>query len=249
MSGHSKWHNIQAKKGKADAQRGAVFTKIGREIAIAVREGGANPESNGKLRDIIAKAKANNMPNDNIQRSIKKASGELSNVVYEEITYEGYAPGGVAVIVDTISDNRNRTASDVRHCFAKYGGNLGTTGSVGFMFDERGVLVIEREPGSDEDEMMMIALDAGAEDVKVEEDVFEILTAPNDFSTVRENLEKQGYTFLSAEVQKIPQNTVAVTGPDTILKIQKMLDLLEENDDVQNVFHNADLPDEDEEDD
>ena len=248
MSGHSKWHNIQAKKGKADAQRGAVFTKIGREIAIAVREGGANPESNGKLRDIIAKAKANNMPNDNIQRSIKKASGELSNVVYEEITYEGYAPGGVAVIVDTISDNRNRTASDVRHCFAKYGGNLGTTGSVGFMFDERGVLVIEREPGSDEDEMMMIALDAGAEDVKVDEDVFEILTAPNDFSTVRENLEKQGYSFLSAEVQKIPQNTVAVTDPDTILKIQKMLDLLEENDDVQNVFHNADLPDEDEED-
>ena len=246
MSGHSKWHNIQAKKGKADAQRGAVFTKIGREIAIAVREGGANPESNGKLRDIIAKAKANNMPNDNIQRSIKKASGELSNVVYEEITYEGYAPGGVAVIVDTISDNRNRTASDVRHCFAKYGGNLGTTGSVGFMFDERGVLVVEREPGSDEDEMMMTALDAGAEDVKVEEDVYEILTAPNDFSTVRENLEKQGFTFLSAEVQKIPQNTVAVTDPDTVQKIQKMLDLLEENDDVQNVFHNADLPDEEE---
>ena len=247
MSGHSKWHNIQAKKGKADAQRGAIFTKIGREIAIAVREGGANPESNGKLRDIIAKAKANNMPNDNIQRSIKKASGELSNVVYEEITYEGHAPGGVAVIVDTISDNRNRTASDVRHCFAKYGGNLGTTGSVGFMFDERGVLVVEREPGSDEDEMMMIALDAGAEDVKVEEDVFEILTAPADFSTVRENLEKQGFSFLSAEVQKIPQNTVEVTDPDTIQKIQKMLDLLEESDDVQNVYHNADLPDEDEE--
>ena len=247
MSGHSKWHNIQAKKGKADAQRGAVFTKIGREIAIAVREGGANPESNGKLRDIIAKAKANNMPNDNIQRSIKKASGELSNVVYEELTYDGYAPGGVAVIVDCISDNRNRTASDVRHCFAKYGGNLGTTGSVGFMFDERGVLVVEREPGSDEDEMMMIALDAGAEDVKVDDDVFEILTAPNDFSTVRENLEKQGITFLSAEVAKIPQNTVTVTDPDTVLKIQKMLDLLEENDDVQNVFHNADLPDDDSE--
>ena len=247
MSGHSKWHNIQAKKGKADAQRGAIFTKIGREIAIAVREGGANPESNGKLRDIIAKAKANNMPNDNIQRSIKKASGELSNVVYEEITYEGYAPGGVAVIVDTISDNRNRTASDVRHCFAKYGGNLGTTGSVGFMFDERGVLVVEREPGSDEDEMMMIALDAGAEDVKVEEDVFEILTAPADFSTVRENLEKQGFSFLSAEVQKIPQNTVAVTDPDTVLKSEKMLDLLEESDAVQNVYPNADLPDEDEE--
>ena len=247
MSGHSKWHNIQAKKGKADAQRGAVFTKIGREIAIAVREGGANPESNGKLRDIISKAKANNMPNDNIQRSIKKASGELSNVVYEEITYEGYAPGGVAVIVDCISDNRNRTASDVRHCFAKYGGNLGTTGSVGFMFDERGVLVVEREPGSDEDEMMMTALDAGAEDVRVDDDVYEILTAPNDFSAVREKLEKQGLVFLSAEVAKIPQNTVAVTDPDTVLKIQKMLDLLEENDDVQNVFHNADLPEEDEE--
>ena len=248
MSGHSKWHNIQAKKGKADAQRGAVFTKIGREIAIAVREGGANPESNGKLRDIIAKAKANNMPNDNIQRSIKKASGELSNVVYEEITYEGYAPGGVAVIVDCISDNRNRTASDIRHCFAKYGGNLGTTGSVGFMFDEKGVLVVERAPGMDEDEIIMQALDAGAEDVKADEDVFEIYTAPNDFSAVREALEKDGMTFLSAEVQKIPQNSVAVSDPDLVLKIQKMLDLLEESDDVQNVFHNADLPDEEEED-
>ena len=249
MSGHSKWHNIQAKKGKADAQRGAVFTKIGREIAIAVREGGANPDSNGKLRDIIAKAKANNMPNDNIQRSIKKASGELSNVVYEEITYEGYAPGGVAVIVDTISDNRNRTASDIRHCFAKYGGNMGTTGSVGFMFDTRGVLVVEKAPDADEDEMMMTALDAGAEDVKVDEDVFEIYTDPNEFSKVREALEKQGLTFLSADVQKIPQNTVSVTDPDTIEKIQKMLDLLEESDDVQNVYHNADLPEEDEDED
>jgi len=248
MSGHSKWHNIQAKKGKADAQRGAVFTKIGREIAIAVREGGANPESNGKLRDVIAKAKANNMPNDNIQRSIKKASGELSNVVYEEITYEGYAPGGVAIIVDTISDNRNRTASDIRHCFAKYGGNMGTTGSVSFMFDTRGVLVVEKQPGMDEDEMMMMALDAGAEDVKDEEDVFEILTDPNEFSKVREALEKQGLTFLSADVQKIPQNTVAVTDPELVDKIQKMLDLLEESDDVQNVFHNAELPEDEDED-
>ena len=248
MSGHSKWHNIQAKKGKADAQRGAIFTKIGREIAIAVREGGANPESNGKLRDVIAKAKANNMPNDNIQRSIKKASGELSNVVYEEITYEGYAPGGVAIIVDTISDNRNRTASDIRHCFAKYGGNMGTTGSVGFMFDTRGVLVVERVPGMDEDELMMMALDAGAEDVRPDEDVVEILTDPNEFSKVREALEKQGLTFLSAEVQKIPQNTVAVTDPETVEKIQKMLDLLEESDDVQNVFHNAELPEEEDED-
>jgi len=249
MSGHSKWHNIQAKKGKADAQRGAVFTKIGREIAIAVREGGANPESNGKLRDVIAKAKANNMPNDNIQRSIKKASGELSNVVYEEITYEGYAPGGVAIIVDTISDNRNRTASDIRHCFAKYGGNMGTTGSVSFMFDTRGVLVVERVPGMDEDDLMMMALDAGAEDVRPDEDVVEILTDPNEFGKVREALEQQGLTFLSAEVQKIPQNTVAVTDPETIEKIQKMLDLLEENDDVQNVYHNADLPDEEDDED
>ena len=248
MSGHSKWHNIQAKKGKADAQRGAIFTKIGREIAIAVREGGANPESNGKLRDVIAKAKANNMPNDNIQRSIKKASGELSNVVYEEIVYEGYAPGGVAVIVDTISDNRNRTASDIRHCFAKYGGNMGTTGSVGFMFDTRGVLVVERTPGMDEDELMMMALDAGAEDVRPDEDVVEILTDPNEFSKVREALEQQGLTFLSAEIQKLPQNTVEVTDPETIEKIQKMLDLLEESDDVQNVYHNADLPEEEDED-
>ncbi len=246
MSGHSKWHNIQAKKGKADAARGAIFTKIGREIAIAVREGGANPESNGKLRDVIAKAKANNMPNDNIQRSIKKASGELSNVTYEQITYEGYAPGGVALIVDTITDNRNRTASDIRHCFSKNGGNLGTTGSVGFMFDEKGVLVVERTPGSDEDEMMMLALDAGAEDMKVDEDAYEIYTAPNDFSTVRENLEKQGMTFLSAEVDKIPQNTVAVDDPETLKSIQKLLEMLEENDDVQNVFHNAELPEEEE---
>ena len=249
MSGHSKGHNIQAKKGKADAQRGAVFTKIGREIAIAVREGGANPESNGKLRDVIAKAKANNMPNDNIQRSIKKASGELSNVVYEEITYEGYAPGGVAVIVDTISDNRNRTASDIRHCFAKYGGNLGTTGSVGFMFDTRGVLVVERVAGMDEDDLMMMALDAGAEDVRPDEDVVEILTDPNEFSRVREALEQQGLTFLSAEVQKIPQNTVEVTDPDTLDKIRKMLDLLEESDDVQNVYHNAELPEEEDDED
>ena len=248
MSGHSKWHNIQAKKGKADAARGAIFTKIGREIAIAVREGGANPESNGKLRDVIAKAKANNMPNDNIQRSIKKASGELSNVVYEQITYEGYAPGGVAIIVETITDNRNRTASDVRHCFAKYDGNMGTTGSVSFMFDEKGLIVIERTPDSDEDEMMMMALDAGAEDMKVLDDAYEIYTAPADFHNVRETLEKQCLSFISAEVSMIPQNLVSVTDPDTVTKIRKMLDLLEESDDVQNVFHNADLPDEEDDD-
>ena len=247
MSGHSKWHNIQAKKGKADAARGAIFTKIGREIAIAVRAGGPNPDNNNKLRDIIAKAKANNMPNDNIQRSIKKASGELGDVNYEQITYEGYAPGGVAVIVDTITDNRNRTVSDVRHCFAKNGGNLGNAGSVSFMFDEKGVLVIERTPGMDEDEMMMIALEAGAEDVKAEEDVFEIYTAPADFSAVREELEKQGLSFLSAEVNKIPQNMVSVDDPEVLKNIQKLLDMLEDNDDVQNVYHNCDLPEEEEE--
>ena len=247
MSGHSKWHNIQAKKGKADAKRGAIFTKIGREIAIAVREGGANPESNGKLRDVIAKAKANNMPNDNIQRSIKKASGEMGDVNYEQITYEGYAPGGVAVIVDTITDNRNRTVSDVRHCFAKNGGNLGNAGSVSFMFDEKGVLVVERKPGMDEDEMMMLALDAGAEDMKADEDAFEIYTSPADFSAVREALEQQGLTFLSAEVDKIPQNTVAIDDPEVLKSIQKLLEMLDDNDDVQNVFHNAELPEEEDE--
>ena len=247
MSGHCKWHNIQAKKGKADAARGAVFTKIGREIAIAVRDGGANPESNGKLRDVIAKAKANNMPNDNIQRSIKKASGELSNVTYEQITYEGYAPGGVAVIVDTITDNRNRTVSDVRHCFAKNGGNLGNSGSVAFRFDEKGVLVVERKPGMDEDEMMMLALDAGAEDMKADEDAFEIYTSPADFSAVREALEQQGLSFLSAEVDKIPQNTVAIDDPEVLKSIQKLLEMLDDNDDVQNVFHNAELPEEEDE--
>ena len=247
MSGHSKWHNIQAKKGKADAARGKIFTKIGREIAIAVREGGANPENNNKLRDIIAKAKANNMPNDNIQRSIKKAAGEGTGATYEEIVYEGYAPGGGAIICNIVTDNRNRTSADVRHIFDKNGGSLGTPGSVSYMFDNKGLIVVEREPGMDEDEMMMMALEAGAEDVNAMDDVFEIYTAPNDFSAVREALEGQGLTFLSAEVDMIPQNTVAVTDEETIKNITKMLEMLEENDDVQNVYHNAELPEEDDE--
>lgn len=247
MSGHSKWHNIQAKKGKADAARGKIFTKIGREIAIAVREGGANPESNGKLRDVIAKAKANNMPNDNIQRSIKKAAGEGSGLTYEEITYEGYAPGGVAIICNIVTDNRNRTSADVRHIFDKNGGSLGTPGSVSYMFDNKGEIVVEREPGMDEDEIMMMALDAGAEDVKVSDDVFEIYTAPNDFSAVREALENQGLSFLSADKKMIPQNTVAITDPDTVAKIEKLLDMLDDNDDVADVYHNAELPEEEEE--
>ena len=247
MSGHSKWHNIQAKKGKADAARGKIFTKIGREIAIAVREGGANPESNGKLRDVIAKAKANNMPNDNIQRSIKKAAGEGSGLTYEEITYEGYAPGGVAIICNIVTDNRNRTSADVRHIFDKNGGSLGTPGSVSYMFDNKGEIVIEREPGMDEDEMMMMALDAGAEDMKAQDDVFVIYTAPGDFSAVREALENQGLSFLSADKKMIPQNTVAVSDPDTVAKIEKLLDMLDDNDDVADVYHNAELPEEEEE--
>ncbi len=249
MSGHSKWANIKHKKGKADAARGKIFTKIGREIAIAVRESGADPAVNGKLRDIIAKAKANNMPNDNITRSIKKAAGEGGNTVYEEFSYEGYAPGGVAIIVDIVTDNRNRTASEVRHIFDKNGGALGTTGSVGYMFDHKGAIVIEREPGMDEDEMLMTALDAGAEDMQVSEDVFEIYTAPGDFSAVREKLEQAGYAFLSADLQMIPQNTVEVTDPDVVKKIIKLIDMLEENDDVTEVFHNADLPEEEDEED
>ena len=247
MSGHSKWHNIQAKKGKADAARGKIFTKIGREIAIAVREGGANPENNNKLRDIIAKAKANNMPNDNIQRSIKKAAGEGTGATYEEIVYEGYAPGGVAIICNIVTDNRNRTSADVRHIFDKNGGSLGTPGSVSYMFDNKGLIVVEREPGMDEDEMMMMALDAGAEDVSAQEDVFEIYTAPNDFSAVREALEQQGLSFLSADKKMIPQNTVEVTDEETIAKIIKLLDMLDDNDDVADVYHNAELPEEEEE--
>lgn len=247
MSGHSKWHNIQMKKGKTDAIRGKIFTKIGREIAIAVREGGSNPESNSKLRDVIAKAKSNNMPNDNIQRSIKKAAGEMGNVEYEEITYEGYAPGGVAVIVEAITDNRNRTASDIRHCFAKNDGTLGVTGSVSFMFDKKGVMDIERTAESDEDEMMMTVLDAGAEDMETMDDAFEVTTDPNGFSAVREALEAKGISFLSAEVQMLPQNTVTPEG-ETLEKVQKLLDMLEDNDDVQNVWHNAELPEEEEED-
>ena len=247
MSGHSKWANIKRRKGAVDAERAKAFTKISREIIVAVQQGGPDPDGNFRLKLMIQKAKAANMPNDNIQRSIKKASGELSNVTYEQITYEGYAPGGVAVIVDTITDNRNRTVSDVRHCFAKNGGNLGNSGSVAFMFDEKGVLVVERKPGMDEDEMMMLALDAGAEDMKADEDAFEIYTSPADFSAVREALEQQGLSFLSAEVDKIPQNTVAIDDPEVLKSIQKLLEMLDDNDDVQNVFHNAELPEEEDE--
>ena len=206
MSGHSKWHNIQNKKGKADAKRGKIFTKIGKELALAIKNGGANPDTNAKLRDVIAKAKAANMPNDNINRAIKKAEGELDSVNYEKIVYEGYGPSGVAVIVETLTDNKNRSAGNVRSAFTKGGGNMGTTGCVGFMFQEKGEIVIEKED-RDEDEMMMLALDAGAEDFAAEEEVFIVTTTPEDFGTVREALEAEGIEFLEAAV-KIDRKSV-----------------------------------------
>ncbi|MDR3051581.1 MAG: YebC/PmpR family DNA-binding transcriptional regulator [Oscillospiraceae bacterium] len=249
MSGHSKWANIKHKKGKADAARGKIFTKIGREIAIVVREGGGDPAVNGKLRDVVAKARANNMPNDNIMRSIKKAAGEAGSVTYEQITYEGYAPGGLAVIVDTVTDNRNRTASEIRHVFDKNGGSLGTTGCVSYLFDSVGLIVLEAKPGMDEDEVMMAALEAGASDVQAQEDCYEVYTQVQDFSAVREALEAQGFTFLSAELTKIPQATNAITDPEVLEKIGKLLEMLDDMEDVQDVYHNGDLPEDEEEDD
>ena len=241
MSGHSKWHNIQNKKGKADAKRGKIFTKIGRELMIAVKNGGPDPDNNPKLRDAIAKAKAANMPNDTVQRSIKKASGELSAVDYERIVYEGYGPSGVAVIVDTLTDNKNRSAGNVRSAFTKGGGNMGTTGCVGFMFQEKGEIVIEKGD-LDEEELMMMALDAGAEDFNSdEEEVFIITTAPEDFGTVREALEAEGLEFLEAAVKMIP-DTYTEIDEEAAKKYQKMLDLLEDDDDVQEVYHNAEFP-------
>ena len=248
MSGHSKWANIKNKKEKTDAQRGKVFTKIGREIAIAVKEGGgADPANNAKLRDVIAKAKAANMPNDNINRSIKNAAGETGSVNYEEFTYEGYGPGNMAVYVEIVTDNRNRISAEMKHLFSKAGGNLGASGSVAWMFDKKGQIVVERTALMDEDEVMMQALDAGAEDFVAQEDVFEIYTSPAEFSKVREALESAGYTFLKAEVAMIPQNTVNITDPEVVEKVNKFLDNLDDNDDVQEVFHNAILPEEDEE--
>ncbi len=244
MSGHSKWSTIKHKKGKADAARGKVFTKIGRELVVAVKQGGADPDMNSRLRDAIAKAKAANMPNDNIQRSIKKASGELGNVEYMEITYEGYGVGGSAVIVETMTDNKNRTVGEVRHAFDKNGGSLGTAGSVVFQFEKKGMIVIDAE-GKDEDTVMEDALEAGAEDISNEGDVFEIVTEPGSFSEVREALEAKGYEFLSAEIDMIPNNEVSLDEAQT-KQFNKMIDMLEDNDDVQNVFHNAELAEIDE---
>lgn len=241
MSGHSKWHNIQQKKGKTDAARANVFTKIGREIAVAVKEGGADPNSNSKLAQVIAKAKDNNMPNDNIQRSIKKASGELGNINYEEMTYEGYGVGGTAIIVDALTDNKNRTAGDVRHLFDKFGGSMGTTGCVSFMFKRKGVITIAKSD-IEEDDLMMYALELdGFEDINTEDDeVFELYTESTKLQSVRKSLEDNGVSVLSAEVDMIPDNYVTPTSEQQATII-KMIDKLEELDDVQNVYHNANL--------
>ena len=238
MSGHSKWKNIMHKKEKTDAAKAKVFTRVGKEIAMAVREGGADPVSNTKLRDLITKAKSLNVPNDNIKRIIDKAS-DSSSAAYEMVTYEGYGPGGVAVIVETATDNRNRTAPDVRHAFSKYGGSLGTTGCVSFLFNEKGVIVVDNEDGDiDEEKIMEEALEAGAGDFNADEGVFEIFTEPADFPAVCDALAEKGYKFVSADLAKVPVTYVELSDPEQQEQMQKMLDLLDENDDVQNVFHN-----------
>ena len=242
MSGHSKFANIKHKKEKNDAAKGKIFTKIGRELAVAVKEGGGpDPANNSRLRDVIAKAKSNNMPNDTIERNIKKAAGEGAGDNYEHITYEGYGPNGTAIIVETLTDNRNRTATNVKNAFTKGNGNVGTPGCVSFMFDTKGQIVIDKEEyEADADELMMMALDAGAEDFAEEEDSFEILTDPDDFSDVRQALEDAGVPMAAAEVTMIPQTYVELTDETDIKNIQKTLDMLDDDDDVQNVYHNWD---------
>ena len=246
MSGHSKWANIKHKKGKADALRGKITTKISREITIAVRMGGADPTGNMKLKLALSKAKANNIPKDNIQRAIQKGAGALEGQSFEEITYEGYGPAGVAMMVSCLTDNRNRTAADVRHVFSKYGGNLGATGCVGYMFQQKGVFAVSKETGVEEDDLMMVALEAGAEDIKNEEEGFEIVTTPDAFDDVEKALAEAGIEVEMAEITMIP-DTMAELSAEDAERVQKMLDVLEDLDDVQDVYHNADLPDDDEE--
>ena len=239
MSGHSKFANIKHKKEKNDAAKGKIFTVIGREIAVAVKEGGADPNNNSKLRDVIAKAKANNMPNDTIERGIKKAAGNLESVNYVQNTYEGYGPGGTAIIVETLTDNKNRTAANVRAAFSKGKGNIGTSGCVSFMFQKKGQIIVSKEEyETDPDDFMMLALDAGAEDFIEEEDSYEIVTEPESFSEVREALEKEGVPMASAEETMIPDNYVSLSDPDDIKNLNRILDLLDDDDDVQSVFHN-----------
>lgn len=241
MSGHSKFANIKHKKEKNDAAKGKIFTIIGREIAVAVKEGGPDPNNNSRLRDVIAKAKANNMPNDTIDRGIKRAAGDANAVNYEHVTYEGYGPSGIAIIVEALTDNKNRTASNVRNAFTKGNGSLGTTGCVSYMFDQKGQIIIDREECDMEaDDLMMMALDAGAEDFAEEEDSFEILTAPDDFSMVREALEKEGIPMAEAEITMIPQNYVSLSDENDIKFLNRTLDLLDDDDDVQAVYHNWD---------
>lgn len=241
MSGHSKFANIKHKKEKNDAAKGKAFTMIGREIAIAVKEGGADPANNSKLRDVIAKAKANNMPNDTIERGIKKAAGDVGNVNYEVVTYEGYGPGGTAIIVDALTDNKNRTAANVRNCFSKGQGSIGTQGCVSYMFDQKGQIIIDKEECEMEsDDLMMAALDAGAEDFNEEEDSFEILTDPSDFQAVSDALSKQNVAMAQAEITMIPQTYVSLSKEEDITNIQRILDFLDEDDDVQTVYHNWD---------
>ena len=246
MSGHSKWANIKHKKGKADALRGKITTKISREITIAVRMGGSDPTGNMKLKLALSKAKANNIPKDNIQRAIQKGAGALEGQSFEEITYEGYGPAGVAMMVSCLTDNRNRTAADVRHVFSKYGGNLGATGCVGYMFQQKGVFAVSKETGVEEDDLMMIALEAGAEDIKNEEEGFEIVTTPDAFDDVEKALAEAGIEVEMAEITMIP-DTMAELSAEDAERVQKMLDVLEDLDDVQDVYHNADLPEDDEE--
>ena len=241
MSGHSKFANIKHKKEKNDAAKGKVFTIIGREIAVAVKEGGPDPNNNSRLRDVIAKAKANNMPNDTIDRGIKRAAGDANAVNYEHVTYEGYGPSGIAIIVEALTDNKNRTASNVRNAFTKGNGSLGTSGCVSYMFDQKGQIIIDREEcDMDADDLMTMALDAGAEDFSEEEDSFEILTSPDDFSKVRETLEKEGIPMAEAEITMIPQNYVTLSDENDIKFLNRTLDLLDEDDDVQAVYHNWD---------
>lgn len=241
MSGHSKFANIKHKKERNDSAKGKIFTVIGREIAVAVKEGGADPANNSKLRDVIAKAKANNMPNDTIDRGIKKAAGDANSVNYEVLTYEGYGPSGVAIIVDTLTDNKNRTAANVRSAFTKGTGNVGAQGSVSFMFDKKGQIIIDKEDcDMDADELMLMALDAGAEDFAEEEDNFEVITDPDDFSQVREALEAAGIPMMEASVTMIPQTWAELTDEEDIKKMNKLLDLLDADDDVQAVYHNWD---------
>ena len=241
MSGHSKFANIKHKKEKNDAAKGKIFTIIGRELAVAVKEGGPDPNNNSRLRDVIAKAKANNMPNDTIDRGIKRAAGDANAVNYEHVTYEGYGPSGIAIIVEALTDNKNRTASNVRNAFTKGNGSLGTSGCVSYMFDQKGQIIIDREEcDMDADDLMMMALDAGAEDFSEEEDSFEILTNPDDFSAVREALEKEGVPMAEAEITMIPQNYVSLSDENDIKYLNRTLDLLDEDDAVQAVYHNWD---------